>query len=153
MYSSLAQAFSSEGEGFALKGDTVPRSTDRWKVPQLTKEQAIVLGQRITSEYRERTGKDPSRIVLHKTTQFNEVERSGFELALKQIPVLEFVNIAPSDFRLVQRAAYPPKREPCAVSITKLHTYLQLATFRSGTRIPECISQCQSKYTQIAPLI
>jgi hypothetical protein len=110
MYSSLAQAFSSEGEGFALKGDTVPRSTDRRKVPQLTREQAVALGERITSEYRERTGKDPARVVLHKTTQFNEVERSGFEAALKQIPVLEFVNIAPSDFRLVQRAAYPPKR-------------------------------------------
>lgn len=110
MYSSLAQAFSSEGEGFALKGDTVPRSTDRRKVPQLTKEQAVALGERVTNEYRERTGKDPSRVVLHKTTQFNEVERAGFEVALKQIPVVEFVNIAPSDFRLVQRAAYPPKR-------------------------------------------
>jgi hypothetical protein len=110
MYSSLAQAFSSEGEGFALKGDTVPRSTDRRKVPQLTNEQAVALGERITNEYRERTGKDPARVVLHKTTQFNEVERAGFETALKQIPVVEFVNIAPSDFRLVQRAAYPPKR-------------------------------------------
>jgi hypothetical protein len=110
MYSSLAQAFSSEGEGFALKGDTVPRSTDRRKVPQLTKEQAVALGQRVTSEYRERTGKDPSRVVLHKTTGFNEVERAGFESALGQIPVVEFVNIAPSEFRLVQRSAYPPKR-------------------------------------------
>jgi hypothetical protein len=110
MYSSLAQAFSSEGEGFALKGDTVPRSTDRRKVPQLTKEQAEALGRRIVSEYRERTGKDPSRVVLHKTTRFNEIERDGFETALGQIPVVEFVNIAPSDFRLVQRAAYPPKR-------------------------------------------
>jgi hypothetical protein len=110
MYSSLAQAFSSEGEGFALKGDTVPRSTDRRKVPQLSKDQADLLGQRIVSEYRERTGKDPSRVVLHKTTRFNEAEREGFDAALKQIPVVEFVNIAPSDFRLVQRAAYPPKR-------------------------------------------
>ena len=110
MYSSLAQAFSSEGEGFALKGDTVPRSTDHRKAPQLTYEQAVALGQRITHEYRERTGKDPARVVLHKTTQFNEVERAGFGAALSQIPVIEFVNIAPSDFRLVQRAAYPPKR-------------------------------------------
>jgi hypothetical protein len=110
MYSSLAQAFSSEGEGFALKGDTVPRSGDSRKTPQLSLEQAEALGKRIVLEYRDRTGKDPSRVVLHKTTRFVEDEREGFDRALAQIPIVEFVNITPSDFRLVQRAAYPPKR-------------------------------------------
>jgi hypothetical protein len=110
MYSSLAQAFSSEGEGFALKGDTVPRPDDKRKIPHLSHDQAEALGKRIVLEYRERTGKDPARIVLHKTTRFVDVERSGFERALSQIPLVEFVNIGPSDFRLVQRAAYPPKR-------------------------------------------
>jgi hypothetical protein len=65
MYSSLAQAFSSEGEGFALKGDTVPRPDDKRKIPHLSHDQAEALGKRIVLEYRERTGKDPARIVLH----------------------------------------------------------------------------------------
>lgn len=109
MYSSLAQAFSSDGEGFALKGESVPRHFDG-RTPYLTLEQASALGNRILAEYRERTGKDPARLVLHKTTQFNADERAGFAKVFTNIPVVEFVNLAPSDFRLVQRQAYPPRR-------------------------------------------
>jgi hypothetical protein len=109
MYSSLAQAFSSDGEGFALKGESVPRTSDS-RIPYLTSDQARTLGRRVLSEYRERTGKDPARLVLHKTTRFTDDERAGFAGTFGDIPVVEFVNIAPSDFRLVQRRAYPPKR-------------------------------------------
>jgi hypothetical protein len=110
MYSSLAQAFSSDGEGFALKGDSVPRSEEPGRTAYLSSGQASKLGRKVLSEYQERTGKDPSRVVLHKTTQFTGDERRGFSETFDQIPVVEFINIAPSDFRLVQRSAYPPKR-------------------------------------------
>jgi hypothetical protein len=110
MYSSIAQAFSSEGEGFALKGDSVERSEEQTRNPHLSDQQAKQLGAKVIAEYRERTGKDPTRIVLHKTTQFSDGERRGFSEALSHIPVIEFVNLGPSDFRLVQRTAYPPKR-------------------------------------------
>ena len=109
MYSSLAQAFSSEGEGFALKGESVPRSSDS-RIPYLTAEQAHSLGRRVLVEYRDRTGKDPARLVLHKTTRFTPEERTGFLRTFGEIPIVEFVNLGPSDFRLVQRQAYPPKR-------------------------------------------
>ena len=109
MYSSLAQAFSSEGEGFALKGESVPRDADS-RIPYLAEHQAAALGRRVMQEYRERTGKHPARLVLHKTTRFTEDERKGFAKSLSELPVVEFVSIAPSDFRLVQRQAYPPKR-------------------------------------------
>jgi hypothetical protein len=110
VYSSLAQAFSSEGDGFALKGDSVPRSQEQSKNPHLTQLQAHQLAMKVLSEYRDRTGKDPARIVLHKTTQFEHDERAGFLKAMAQLPLVEFVNLGPSDFRLVQRTAYPPKR-------------------------------------------
>jgi hypothetical protein len=61
-------------------------------------------------EYRERTGAKPARVVLHKTTHFDANERLGFQRALNEVPIVEFVSIAPADFRLVQRTAYPPKR-------------------------------------------
>ena len=109
MYSSLAQAFSTEGEGFALKGESVPRDPTT-RTPYLSVQQASTLGHRVLSEYRDRTGKDPLRLVLHKTTRFTEDERKGFATAFGSIPVVEFVSLAPSDFRLVQRRAYPPKR-------------------------------------------
>ena len=110
MYSSLAQAFSTEGEGFALKGESVPRSSEKNHTAYLSRQQAEHLGSRILSEYRERTGKDPTRLVLHKTTMFTDSEREGFRIAFQQIPLVEYINIAPGDFRLVQRSAYPPKR-------------------------------------------
>jgi hypothetical protein len=110
MYSSLAQAFSSEGEGFALKGDSIPRASGAGHTAYLTTAQASKLGRKILIEYQERTGKNPARLVLHKTTQFTSEERQGFTREFDQIPIVEFINIAPSDFRLVQRSAYPPKR-------------------------------------------
>ena len=109
MYSSLAQAFSSEGEGFALKGESVPRSSDS-HTPYLAANQAQSLGRRVLAEYRERAGKDPVRLVLHKTSRFTTEERKGFSGVFSQIPIVEFVNLGPSDFRLVQRQAYPPRR-------------------------------------------
>jgi hypothetical protein len=123
MYSSVAQAFSSEGEGFALRGDAVPRNPGDDRNPHLKEGQADKLAQRVIAQYRESTGQDPKRVVLHKTTRFDEEERRGFGSALQQIPVVEFVNLSPSDFRLVHRGAYPPKRGTlCRVSDTK--TYL-----------------------------
>lgn len=110
MYASLAQAFSSEGEGFALRGEAVPRSADESRTPHMSEEQATRLGSRVLEEYRQRTGTHPSRVVLHKTTQFDTAERRGFHRALNLVPLVEFVNISPSDFRLVQRTPYPPKR-------------------------------------------
>lgn len=110
VYSSLAQAFSSEGDGFALRGDAVPPMPSQGRHAHLHESQAVQLAHDVIKEYRERTGQNPARVVLHKTTQFDESERSGFSKALAHIPVVEFVNIAPSDFRLVQRSAYPPKR-------------------------------------------
>jgi hypothetical protein len=109
MYSSLAQAFSTDGEGFALKGESVPKLPDR-RVPYLTTEQALSLGRRVLAEYRERTGREPARVVLHKTTRFVEEERKGFGQVFGELPLVEFVNLKPSAFRLVQRQAYPPKR-------------------------------------------
>lgn len=123
MYSSVAQAFSSEGEGFALRGDAVPRNPGDDRNPHLKEGQADKLAKRVISQYRDRTGQNPARVVLHKTTRFDDEERRGFGTALGQIPIVEFVNLSPSDFRLVHRGAYPPKRGTlCRVSDSK--TYL-----------------------------
>lgn len=110
MYSSVAQAFSSEGDGFALKGESVPRTSETQRSAYLNSEQAAKLAHKVLTEYRERTGRDPARVVLHKTTRFTTEERAGFSSVFGDIPILEFINIEPSDFRLVQRSAYPPKR-------------------------------------------
>jgi hypothetical protein len=109
--SSIAQAFSNKGDGFAIKGENVHYDpSSRGKQVHLTKEQAYRLGSEIISTYKDHTGLLPARIVLHKTSNFNHEEQEGFRDVFTEIPVVEFVNIMPTSFRLLRIGNYPPKR-------------------------------------------
>jgi hypothetical protein len=110
VFSSLAQAFSSEGDGFALRGESLPWDRDQGRQPHLSAEQAATLITQVLAAYRERTGRNPARVVVHKTTRFRPSEAEGLNSALKTVARMELVNLAPGEFRLVQRAAYPPVR-------------------------------------------
>jgi len=108
--SSIAQAFSSQGEGFALRGGDVEYDDRQGRNVHLTHDQAFNLCHDILSEYRDRVGGTPLRVVLHKTSGYSEEERRGFESALNDVPLIELVNIMPTSFRLVRFGAYPPNR-------------------------------------------
>jgi hypothetical protein len=110
MYSSLAQAFPTEGDGFALRGDSIPWQDEFARSPHLSEEQAGKLMLRVLDAYRARSGRDPLRVVLHKTSAFDSSEQAGFTAALKGIPTLEMVNLRSGEFRLVRRGTYPPQR-------------------------------------------
>ena len=123
VYSSLAQAFPSDGDGFALRGESVPWSTQQGRTPHLTGEQAARLAEQVLSQYRERTGRNPARVVLHKTSKFDANEEGGFSEGLQQIPVVEMVNLLRTGFRMVRQGTYPPQRGTlCHVNGT--HSYL-----------------------------
>ncbi|MER9469398.1 hypothetical protein NKI82_26380 [Mesorhizobium sp. M0482] len=107
--SSLAQAFSSEGEGFAIRGTGVPAEAGQRLNVHLSRDQAFDLGERIIAEYASRTGRSPLRLVIHKTSQFDTAEIKGFRAALGDIPILSLVTMVPSAFRLVRFGMYPPK--------------------------------------------
>lgn len=110
VYSSLAQAFSSDGEGFALRGEAVPYDEER-KQPYLTAEKARSLMRTVLDAYRDRAGRDPVRIVVHKTTAFTEVEREGIAEALSTVPTVQLLTVRHRhDFRLLRRGTYPPHR-------------------------------------------
>ena len=72
--SSLAQVFSSEAEGFALKDGSVPPSPNQRLNVQLPDQQAYELGLRVLSEYASRTEGRPLRVVVHKPRQFDDPE-------------------------------------------------------------------------------
>lgn len=107
--SSLAQAFSSEGEGFALRGEGVPAERNQGRNVHLSEDQAYDLAGNILKEYSMRTGGSPARVVLHKTTFFDDSELSGIRAALEDIPIVDLVTLVPSSFRLLRLGAYPPK--------------------------------------------
>lgn len=108
--SSIAQAFSSQGEGFALRGGNIEWSESQGRNVHLTEDQARQLASDILSEYHDRTGGIPVRVVLHKTSAFSAGESKGFRSALASVPVVELINIMPTQFRLIRFGAYPPNR-------------------------------------------
>jgi len=121
--SSIAQAFSSKGEGFALRGGSVDWSEDQGRNVHLTDIQAAALATSVLEEYRDRTGGVPVRMVFHKTSAFSESEREGFRHALSSVPVVELINIMPTQFRLLRFGSYPPNRGTLCLA-NKAKSYL-----------------------------
>jgi len=110
VYSSLAQAFSSDGEGFALRGEAVPYD-ERTRQPYLTADKARSLLATVLAAYRDRAGRDPVRIVVHKTTRFSEAERDGIAQALISVPSVQLITVrSRHEFRLLRQGTYPPHR-------------------------------------------
>jgi hypothetical protein len=107
--SSLAQAFSSDGEGFAIRGEGVPAEPDQGRNVHLSERQAFGLAQNVLAEYELRTGGAPLRVVLHKTSHFDPAEQAGFAAALRDTPIVSMVTLVPSLFRLLRYGPYPPK--------------------------------------------
>ena len=123
VYSSLAQAFSSIGDGFALRGEALPRDEGQGRNVHLTADQAFNLACRVLQEYRERTGGNPQRIVLHKTSRFDDSEQEGFRSGFHNVPIVQLINIMPTQFRLLKYGAYPPRRG-LLCTVNKIATYL-----------------------------
>jgi hypothetical protein len=118
--SSIAQAFSSKGEGFAIRGGNVDWNEDQGRNVHLTDVQAAALATNVLEEYRDRTGGAPVRMVFHKTSAFSEAESEGFRQALTSVPVVELINIMPTQFRLLRFGSYPPNRGTlCLVNSSK----------------------------------
>ena len=123
VYSSLAQAFSTFGDGFALRGDSIAWNENQGRNVHLKEDQASKLACRVLQEYRERTGGNPQRVVLHKTSRFDEVEREGFRRAFHEVPIVELINIMPTSFRILKYGTYPPRRG-LLCTVNKTTTYL-----------------------------
>ena len=125
VYSSLAQAFSSRGEGFALRGESIPWEEKQGRNVHLTAEQATKLAGQVLQEYREQTGGNPKRVVLHKTSRFDDSEQEGFRHGFRDIPIVELINIMPTQFRLLTYGAYPPRRGTlCTVNETTTYLFI-----------------------------
>jgi len=109
VHASLAQAFSSYGDGFALRGAAMPW-TERDTDVHLDHDGMFDLLTQVLVAYRERTGRDPLRVVVHKSTRFHDDERDGAHRALADIPLVELMTLGSGDFRALRQGSYPPHR-------------------------------------------
>jgi hypothetical protein len=114
MFSSLAQAFSTEGDGFALRGGEIPWDPTERR-PHLSEMQSEELLRKVMSAYRGHVGRDPLRIVVHKTSEFTREERQGMMRALVDVPTVEMQTVRSTDFRLLRQGTYPPHRGTLAI--------------------------------------
>lgn len=109
---SVAQIFDELGKGVILRGDEIIfKKFDR--TPHLTEEQAFNLMDRALTEYNLAVKINPQRLVVHKTSNFNEEEELGFIQAIKKhgIGALDLVTINErTNNRLFREHNYPPLR-------------------------------------------
>ena len=111
MYSSVAHAFSNNLEPFVLRGTPVPQQQTRDKQPFLMTEQAEAIMNQLIEGYASRTGSNPSKVVLHKTSKFQPEEVVGFnKAAASRVPEVAMVALRPTGFRLLRRGAQEPLR-------------------------------------------
>lgn len=111
VYASVAQAFSSEIEPFALKGSTIPHDQRRDKQPYLDVVQASSLMTSVLDKYEALAGVLPSRVVVHKTSLYQPEEEKGFRGAAEErIPACDLIWMRSTAFRLIRKGHEEPWR-------------------------------------------
>ncbi len=108
---SLAQIFDELGNSVILRGTPVNFNKND-KRPYLTEEQAYILLKRALNEYDIALSNSPSRLVIHKSSNYNEAELEGFRKASDEMRVraIDFVTILDADIKLFRNGEYPPYR-------------------------------------------
>ncbi|MEI2755794.1 MAG: hypothetical protein V9F46_04975 [Chitinophagaceae bacterium] len=108
---SIAQIFNELGKGVILRGEEIVKPKDD-NIPHLKAQQAFNLLDLSLKEYHDAIKQTPKRLVLHKTSNYNDEEVEGFKQAAKKyfIHQVDLVTIINSDFRLYRENDYPPLR-------------------------------------------
>ena len=81
MQISMAQVFTHNGEGLVLRGTEVDIDK-KTKKPYLKNDQARTLMKRALEKYYSSSGRNPARVVIHKSSEFSKEEQDGFNDAI-----------------------------------------------------------------------
>jgi len=111
LLTSVAQVFNERGEGVVVRGGAASISKDDLQA-HLPEEHAYELLKNALASYREVHKTVPARLVMHKSSRFNEAELKGFEQALgdQRIETHDFLWVSDSSTRLFRPGVYPPLR-------------------------------------------
>lgn len=110
----MAQIFDELGNSVILRGTPVDINKDDRR-PYLKSEQAYNLLKQALYEYEIALSNSPARLVLHKSSKYNEDELSGFRQAAEEMRInsVDFVTIFDTNFRLFRDGDYPPYNRYC----------------------------------------
>lgn len=111
LQTSLAQVFDELGSGVILRGTPVQEDKDDRR-PYLDYNQAAILLRQALDSYITAMETYPSRVVIHKSSNFRDEEIEGFQDTLDDLHIrnADYVTIAETDLRLVRHGLYPPYR-------------------------------------------
>lgn len=85
---SMAQVFTHNGEGLVLRGSEV-EVNEYTKQAYLKKDQASALMRRALKRYIEKSGRNPSKVVVHKSSSFSGDEQEGFNEAIYELGAIQ----------------------------------------------------------------
>jgi len=109
---SVAQVFNERGEGIIIKGAQAKFSKVDMQI-HLSADNAELLLINALKKYRQEHKTLPARIVLHKTSEYNQEEIDGFISAIRNlnIELYDFLSLSKSMIRLFrEKGKYPPLR-------------------------------------------
>jgi argonaute-like protein implicated in RNA metabolism and viral defense len=141
VYASVAQAFSSDHEPFCLKGPHIDHEQRIDRQPYLNESQAFSMMRDVLAGYEMRTGVQPKRVVVHRTSMYHCEEEEGFREAERGIvPGCDLVWLRQTTFRLVRKGSEEPWRGTlCRIggeSYLFTSGYVPWWDDRPGTHIP-----------------
>lgn len=111
VYASVAQAYSTDVEPFALKGANIDHKQKHDRQPYLNEAQASALLEDVLAQYLNRAGVMPDRVVIHKTSGFAPEELEGFDKGAKnRVSKVDYVWLRPTSFRIVRKGQEEPWR-------------------------------------------
>lgn len=111
LMTSVAQIFDERGEGLIVQGGSASYDKDD-RTPHLSTDDAHELLASGLATYRREHKTMPARLVLHKTSYFNENERDGFRRAAgyEKLEVLDLVSVRRSGARVLKAGDSPMVR-------------------------------------------
>jgi argonaute-like protein implicated in RNA metabolism and viral defense len=143
----MAQAFTSSGDGYVLRGNAFEwKESGRERSPHLDEKSAAALLRDVLGLYQKQNrGARPNRIVVHKTSKFWDEELAGFEQACELVPRKDFVAFGSKGIQFYRPGLFPPLRGSWVkFSDTELMLYSvgyipYLRTY-PGPRVPQPLS-------------
>jgi hypothetical protein len=111
LMTSVAQVFDERGEGLIVQGGSASYDKDD-RSPHLSEDDAFALLANGLATYRREHKTTPARLVMHKTSSFNEDEKTGFRRAAdnEKLEVLDLVTVRRSGVRLLRAGQSPMVR-------------------------------------------
>lgn len=111
LMTSVAQVFDERGEGLIVQGGSASYDKDD-RNAHLSEDDAFALLANGLATYRREHKNVPARLVMHKTSVFNEAEKTGFRRAAdaEKLEVLDLVVVRRSGVRLLRAGQSPMVR-------------------------------------------